>query len=563
MPGCHVERVTKSGPAKVIVATRVSRRGARCPICSSISYSVHSTYTRSPRDLPSLGREVRLKLCVRRFYCRNDHCRQRTFAERLPSLLGPHARRTRRLTAAQSTVGIAVGGEAGARLLTQLSMPVSADTILRLVRRIPLHHEVTPSALGVDDWALKKGRTYGTILVDLDQHRVVDLLPDRMSATLATWLTRHPGVECIARDRSTEYARGASAGAPGAVQIADRWHLLLNARQMMERWLAGVHTRLRQLPPTAGVSSGTSSPRRTQAYHRTEAEAVATAESRQRWIMVYEEVKRRRARGEPLLSISRKMGIARATVRKYAYAESFPERAVRVPAASILDPFLSHLEMRVTAGAASGCENASELWREIRAMGFRGTPRQVYRWLRDRRTAPAKTTPRKYRKHCQERRRAARIAIQRAPPIPSPKQLAWLVVQPEARLSALERSALMRVEQDAETAHIIELVRQFIALVRGSAISTSNSTADRHAQTQAQLAGFEAWLTTASASGIGALETFAAGLSQDGAAVRAALTTPWSNAQAEGQITKLKLLKRQMYGRANFDLLRRRVLLSA
>lgn len=563
MPGCHVDgvtkRVTKSGPAEVVIATRATRSGARCPSCGSISYAIHSTYTRSPRDLPSLGREVRLKLHVRRFYCRNDCCRQHTFAERLPGLLGPHSRRTCRLSAAQGTVGIAMGGEAGARLLTQLSMPASADTILRLVRRIPLRRQGTPAALGVDDWALKKGRTYGTILVDLDQHHVVDLLPDRTAPTLATWLARHPGVERIARDRSTEYACGASAGAPGAIQIADRWHLLLNARQMTERWLASVHTRLRQIPPTAEVSSQGSSARRTQAYHRTEAEAVATAESRKRWMIVYEEVKRRRAEGEPLLVISRKMGIARATARKYAYAQSFPERAARVPAPSILDPYLAHLDRRVTAG----CENASELWREICAMGFSGTPRQVFRWLRDRRTVPANTTARKYRKHSHEGRRPARTAIQRAPPIPSPKQLAWLVVQPESRLSVANQMAIARIKQDAEAAHVIKLVQQFVGTVRGSAISTSSSISDARVQTQARLSSFDAWLTSASTSGIRALETFAAGLAQDGDAVRAALTTPWSNAQAEGQITKLKLLKRQMYGRANFDLLRRRVLLSA
>ncbi len=188
MPGCHVERVTKSGPVQVVVAARAGRKGARCPSCGSISYSVHSTYTRFPRDLPSLGRAVRLELQVRRFYYRNDECAQRTFAERLPGLLTSRARRTNRLTKAQSTVGIAIGGEAGARLLKELSMPVSADTVLRLVRHVPLPRRATPSALGVDDWAIKKGRTYGTILVDLDQHRVVDLIPDRTASTLAKWL---------------------------------------------------------------------------------------------------------------------------------------------------------------------------------------------------------------------------------------------------------------------------------------------------------------------------------------------------------------------------------------
>lgn len=552
MPGCHVERVTRSNPAEVIVATRASRRGARCPSCGAISYSVHSTYTRYPQDLPSLGREVRLELQVRRFYCRNNHCVQRTFAERLPVLIAPHARRTRRLTKAQSTVGIAIGGEAGARLLKKLSMPASADTILRLLRRIPLPHEVTPTALGVDDWAIKKGRTYGTILVDLDQHRVVDLVPDRTASTLATWLGRHPGVERITRDRSTEYARGASAGAPHATQVADRWHLLLNARQMAERWLAGVHGRLRQLPPISTLApsdlSGTEGiavrDLRDGAFRRTHAEVVVSADSRTRRLAVYEEVRRRYRRGEPLLHVSRELGLARATVRKYAYAETFPERAAHPLCSSILDPFLPHLARR----HAGGCENAMMLWREVRAMGFTGTSRQVHRWLQIRRTVPARTTPLIHNY-------SARGSAPRATCISAlhpPKHLAWLLVQRPAMRTPTEAAVVQRIEQDSEAAHVCELVQRFAGLVR-----------DHTAEARAAIAAFNTWLTDALKCGVRAVMTFAAGLQQDGEAVRAALTTPWSNAQSEGQITKLKLLKRQMYGRANFDLLRRRVLLAA
>ena len=396
MPGCHVERVAKSDPGQVIVAARAERRGARCPSCDFVSYAIHSTYTRAPSDLPSLGREVRLRLTVRRFYCCNDQCRQRTFAERLLGLLAPHARRTRRLAKAQTAVGTTVGGAAGARVLTQLSMPASADTVLRLIRRIPLHRPATPHALGIDDWAMKKGRTYGTILVDLDQHRVVDLLSDRTAATLATWLAKHPGVQRIARDRSTECARGARAGAPSAIQMADRWHLLLNARQMAERWLAGVHGRLCRLPlvSTAGnLSSDLSDmkdtmPRdwRVGAFRRTHAEVAASTDSRARRLAVYKEVRRHYLAGEPLLRISRTLRLARGTVRKYAHAKAFPERGEHPLCPSILDPFLPPLARR----HAAGCENAMMLWREIREMGFTGTPRQVHRWLQDRRTAPAR-----------------------------------------------------------------------------------------------------------------------------------------------------------------------------
>jgi transposase len=211
---------------------------AACPDCGTASQAVHSRYPRHPADLPSLGSEVHLHLCVRRFYCRNPACARITFAEPIPDLLAPRARRTRRFATAQGRIGVTCGGEAGTRLLHILGMPTSPDTVLRLVRAIPLPAHAPPQFLGVDDWARRKGQTYGTILVDLEEHRVVDLLPDRMAQTLATWLQEHDTVSVIARDRSTEYARGASLGAPEAIQVVDRWHLLQNLREMIERWLA-------------------------------------------------------------------------------------------------------------------------------------------------------------------------------------------------------------------------------------------------------------------------------------------------------------------------------------
>ena len=226
-------------------------------------------------------------------------------------------------------------------------MPTSGDTVLRLVRRLPLPRRPAPRVLGVDDWARRKGQTYGTILVDLERHRVVDLLPDRSAPTLADWLRRHRGIRTVARDRSTEYARGIGLGAPRAVQVTDRWHLLLNLRQMAERWLAGVHGRLRRLPPIPGRPAGPA--RRTGAFPRSQAERAASAESRARWKALYDEVRRRIAAGEPLLTISRRMGLARGTVRKFADAESFPERAVRPTGPSILDP-----SSRLPGGAARG-----------------------------------------------------------------------------------------------------------------------------------------------------------------------------------------------------------------
>src|SRR3954471_9590530 len=271
MPGCRVEQITREDPGLLSITAKGTRPGGRCPDCGQASRAVHSRYRRRPADLPSLGRAGRLEPRLRRCYCRNAACTRRTFAERLPELIRPHARRTGRLAQAQARVGVALGGEGSARVLQHLAMPASADTVLRLVRGPPLPEPEPPRAVGVDDWAVRKGRSYGTIVVDLERRRTLDLLPDRTATTLAAGLRHRPTIEVIARDRSTEYGRGAAAGAPKATQVADRWHLLANVRQMVERWLAGAHARLRRLPvvPSAGEPA-----RRARAYPRTRAEAA-------------------------------------------------------------------------------------------------------------------------------------------------------------------------------------------------------------------------------------------------------------------------------------------------
>jgi len=390
MPGCRVEAITLDGPNLLHIAAHGTRPGGRCPDCGRASRAVHSRYRRHPADLPSMGRRVHVGLRARRFYCRNAKCARRTFAERLPELVAPHARRTTRLAEAQGQVGVALSGEAAARLLHRLAMPTSPDTVLRLVRGLPLPAPEPPRVVAVDDWAICKGRIYGTIVVDLERRRAIDLLPDRTSTTVADWL-QQPGIEVVARDRSTEYARAAAIGAPKAIQVADRWHLLSNVRDMLERWLARAHARLRCLPVPPG-GDGRCPGQRTQAFRPSHTEVAAGADSRARWLAAYEDVRRRHMAGEALLAIGRATGLARATVRKYAHAESFPERAVRRPGRSILDPFIAHLKARM----AAGCEDAMALWREVRTRGYAHGPKVVQKWVVDNRTRPARRTARKW-----------------------------------------------------------------------------------------------------------------------------------------------------------------------
>ena len=404
------------------------------------------------------------------------------------------------------------------------------------------------AAGGIADEGKRKGRSYGTIIVDLERHRVVDLLPDRTAATVAGWLRQQPGIEVVARDRSTEYASGIAIGAPNAVQVADRWHLLVNLRQAVERWLVGVHARLRRLPVIPGNERASSPARRHEPFPRRIADAQVGLNNRAQRQARHEEVQRRYAAGEALLAIARAMKLARGTVRKYARASDVPEPATCRPRFSIIDPYLPYLQVRL----AEGCADAAALWREVRAQGYSGTATQVRRWLSERRTEPAKTAPHRWRGQMLPPPDPATSPS----PLPPARQLSWLLVQPSLSLTPIDAAVVARVEQDTDAATVAKLARAFTARVRAcnakSQISADTAQAD-----------LEVWLAEAAASGVRAMETFAAGLKSDVAAIIAALTMPWSNGQTEGQVNRLKLIKRQMFGHASFDLLRRRVLLAA
>ena len=222
-------------PNLLLVRIAATAASASCPRCGRVSDRVHSRYTRTIADLPAHDRPVALRLVVRLFRCPTPGCPRAIFCERLPALATPHARATDRLTDIHRLVGLALGGEPGSRLSDHLDIPTSPDTLLRRVKDVEDDPAPPPRFVGIDDWAWSKGRRYGTIVVDLERGRVIDLLPGRDAQAVERWLAAHPGVELITRDRWSEYARAATAAAPGARQVADRWHLLKNLREAIER----------------------------------------------------------------------------------------------------------------------------------------------------------------------------------------------------------------------------------------------------------------------------------------------------------------------------------------
>jgi transposase len=530
VPGLALESYLADEDVITLIMTSTCP-AANCPLCGLASSRQHSHYQRSPGDLPWSQLHIRLALRVRRFFCDNPACPRSIFVERLGSAILAYARRTSRLDAQLRVLAQALGGQAGAVVVQKIGMPVSASTLLRLLRQTPEPAAATPRVLGVDDFALRKGQTYGTILVDLERHQPIDLLPDRTAETLAAWLRAHPGVEIISRDRASAYADGAAQGAPAATQVADRFHLLTNLREALQRLL---ERQTQELHAAAAEVAAQAAPVRTPAEPIAAEPAVpvqpeppleTAAPPLSHRQALFAEVKQLREQGVSQREIAARLHIHRQTVRRYIHAHELPKR--RPPkTVSEVRQHRAYLLQRW----AEGCHNVKMLWIELKARGYSGSYASVWRAL-----APLI--------------RAEAVTPSARPPTPtvqalSPRQAAWLLVLDPEKLKPEEeayRVALQALSPLADAAQ--GLAQRFVNMVR-----------DRDAQ------ALDAWLADATASTVPELQRFAGSLRRDYAAVSAALKLPWSNGQVEGQVNRLKLIKRQMFGRAKLGLLRLRVL---
>jgi transposase len=518
-------------PDQVTIEASPRPTAAECPDCGLVTRRIHSVYGRVLHDLPWQGRPVTIRVAARRFRCPNRGCSRQTFTERLPGVMALSSRRTGRLGELQRHLAMALGGEAGARLATRLAIPTSPDTLLRRAStRSPGEPApTTPRVLGIDDWAWRRGHRYGTILVNLETNEVVDLLPDREAATVGKWLRAHPGVEIVARDRAGAYADGIRQGAPDAVQVADRWHLLRNlgdaVKDLTDRHAAAAVRAAEHLRSHLQMSVATpSSPVPTPDLPKPTRAELASAASWAGRQSRYEEVARLHAAGASIKRIAAELGKERKTVRRWLRLGHAP--LWQQPSGdSILDPFVDFLTRRWN----EGCRNAAQLWRELVQLGFRGRPSTVRHWLgKHRRPAPE-----------QERWPAA----SRPPVWPAPRgyRLARLLMADTATLNAEDdvfKTRLLADEPELNAA--IAWAQQFNALLR-----------------RKMAVDLDQILTAADGT---MLARFAAGLRRDFQAINAAIKLPWTTSPVEGQISRLKMLKRTMYGRAGFKLLRARVL---
>jgi len=355
-------------------------------------------------------------------------------------------RRTARLAVAQCHIAFSAGGEAGARLASRLAMPVSGDTLLRLIRTAPLPAAPAAHVIGIDDWAWRRGQRYGTLIVDLERNRPIDVLPDREAQTVGAWLSCHPGIQVVARDRAGAYADGVWSGAPEAVQVTDRWHLLRNLGDALAKALDRHHGDLRAAADTAaeGVQDLQPAPDVPSAPETEPHAPDRHAVRRDR----FNEAVALHGQGWPSCRVARAVGVNRQTVQGWLRSGQLPTWCQQ-PRGSTVDRHAEHLDQRWN----DGCHNAAQLWREIKEQGFGGQLRTVQRWACGRRGADP-----------------AAFGMGRgaaAWPVPSKQRAAWLVVADPERLNATEQRFVgALIARSPELDGLISLARKFSSMVR-------------------------------------------------------------------------------------------------
>jgi transposase len=540
LAGLRVHRVEDAGDAVMVVAS-CRAQAACCPRCGQESGRVHGGYARVVADGAAGGRPVLIVLQVRRFRCGNPECPAVTFAEQADGLSVRYRRRSVPLTGMLAGFGLELAGRAAARLAATLGIAVHPATVLRLVAAAP-EPEVTaaPEVLGVDDFALRKGYVYGTVLVDMRTGDVVDLLPDREAASFQAWLEAHPGAGIICRDRAGNYAEGAKAGAPDAIQVADRWHLWHNLAEYAEKTVArhrgcltgqpgggdgndapGIADAAEQEPPRQelpGQAAGGQVP----------PDGFLDACGRERRLVTrtrerYAEIRGRLDAGQSLSAISRATRLDRQTVQRFARAGSAEELLGKATSRdSKLDQFKPYICQRWNEGVT----DAAALHAELRQRGWAGSEQTVRRYVRPFRQALAAPDP--------------------ATAAPKTRQITrWLLTRPD-HLQPGEHAQLQQIR--ARCPHIDTLAGHITAFAQ--MMTDRTGTRD-----------LEAWLAAVEADDHSGLRSLAAGIRNDQQAVTNGLTLDWNSGRVEGTVNKIKMIKRQMYGRAGFALLRKRVIM--
>lgn len=487
-----------------------------CPLCNIPATKLHSYYYRSFRDLPVFENKVLIKLKCRKFYCENQSCIRKIFVESLDDTFSKYSRTTNRLNKKLLKIALLVGGNMGSKLSQTLNIPTSSSTFIRLIHKQKFPQNFEANEIGIDDWAYRKGHTYGTAIIDLTSRKIIDLLPDREAKTVEDWLKQRPDIKIVTRDRFARYAKGVSKGAPQALQIADRWHLIKNMGDALTKLLERVRQSMKPQSVTKVKAAKEYLEPGNQALKESSYGSLPKRFSQ------FEQMRKYYKDGVPIRTIARLVGASRNTVKKYLHLNEPPPK---IPARSNLTGYVDYIQSRLREEPEV---EIIQLWNEVKERGYKGSKSVFYEHL----------------KGYQKGKRYPTISSS-SMPYWSARKVSLLLYRKRKQLSMEERELISNLKKKSKDIQTTSLyVNRFRKLLENK-----------------QGEGLQGWIDEVSGTNLKELKSFAKGLLSDITAVTNAVSFPWSNGQVEGQINKLKTIKRQMYGRAGFNLLRKRLVL--
>lgn len=500
---------------KVLIYVNSKQLGSNCPLCNELSSRIHSYYTRRIMDLPMIGSQTLLILNTRKFYCLNINCIRKVFTERFSEHIVNRKTVTRRLNEKFLKIASLMGGNGGVRICQLMNIPVSSSTLIRLIHQEPLEQSAVPKVLGIDDWAFKKGSRYGTIIVDLERRKIIDLLPDREALSVEKWLKAHPGVEIVSRDRYSNFANGVKNASTSIKHVADRWHLLKNLGDAMQRALDRNVVSLKVARRQKNIRS----------HKDIQLQSVEAKENEINEDGVigrkFCQVKQMLLEGHSIKKISRETGVTRITIRKWKSYDVLPPKR---------SPKMTNMHFYDEAVRKILDENPTietkEVLQKITEMGYNGSRSGGYENIRKLRGSKMKNT---------------------VLPLPSlfwvPPKASNLFYIDKRHLSTEEKKFVNTLCMESrEIKKAAKLIRAFKSMLKKKDGSL-----------------LQPWIEDAISSNVKEIKGFARGLLSDIEAIENGVRLPWSNGPVEGLVNKLKITKRQMYGRASFALLRKRL----
>jgi transposase len=511
-----------------VSSTQIS---AQCPVCSTLTGRIHSRYERKLADIPCVSFSLTLVMQVCKFFCDNSACTRRIFTERLPQVAAPWARKTIRLVERLQAIGLALGGAAGARLSARIGLMVSGSTLLNHLKKLSLPQFQVPKILGVDDFAWCKGQQYGTILVDLERHQPIALLADRKAETLAKWLTQHPGVEVLSTDRSTAYKSGMAQGAPAALQVADRFHLVQNLTETLEKVFSSYGTQLKAIEQKQRQALATTQTVVMSAKPTATAKAqVRIQTAHQHRVEQQQQIQELHQQQWSQIAIAQTVGVSVRTVRRFLTLPRLPETPPRRQSfgRSVLDPY-KQLLLQWWNG---GIRQPKLLVSLLQQQGYNGSERTVTRYISQLRSSQGLPV-----KQGHSAQSSVKVIDLQSPPLTA-RQASYLIVKRQENRQSEDTKLLEQiVAEHPDLAVAVKLAHEFLQLLP-----------------QQKADGFEKWLMQAMQSSLKPFEQFGRGLLEDYVAVKASMMSSVSNGAVEGLNNRLKMLKRQMYGRAGLEL---------